>query len=108
MLYIVLIRLEFKLKIYLRKGKFLNIKGLFELIWTLSQTSYHKKCVYIMLSFIKNCVKILLRLDFKQKRYLRKSWFLDIKNTFCDLEWPLRSYYVIKKSVSRKKKAKIQ
>ena len=42
--------------------------------------------------------RVLVRLDSKQKIYLRKSWVLNLKMTVCDLQWPLSSYSYLWKS----------
>ena len=47
------------------------------------QTSSYKKCVFIMLAIIQ----YFIRQHFKQKIDLRKFGFINIKDTFCNLQW---------------------
>ena len=51
-----------------------------------------KICIFIMWTFLK-------RSGVKQKIYRWKIWFLNFKMTFCDLYWPLRSYFILLKKM---------
>ena len=103
-----LIRSDLKETRYLKKTNF-QIKrwphSTFNDLW--GYTSFPEKFVssqsYCYLNFIKLQIMTNLRLyhvsihtnkrDYKKKRYLRKSKFLNKKLTLCDLQWPLRLFF---------------